>query len=176
MTDQGDGTTNDPVNHDHYSDAFLREILDETRFIAMVGASANWKRPSNFVMKYLLGKGYEVHPVNPKAASDGVLIVGRSAYPSLAETPAPIDLVDIFRSSEAAGAIVDETIELAEEKQIRTIWMQLGVRNDEAAARAEAAGLKVVMNRCPKIEWARLNRELAWGGVNTGVISARRSP
>ncbi len=164
------------MNHDHYPDAYLREILDESRVIAMVGASANWKRPSNFVMKYLLGKGYTVHPVNPKAASDETPIVGRSAFPNLAETPAPIDLVDVFRSSEAAGAIVDEAIELAREKHIRTIWMQLGVRNDDAARRAESAGLKVVMNRCPKIEWARLNRELAWGGVNTGVISSRRSP
>ena len=165
-----------PVNHDDYSDDYLRSILDETRVIAMVGASANWKRPSNFVMKYLLGKGYTVHPVNPKAASQNTPIVGRAAFSSLAETPAPIDLVDIFRSSEAAGATVDEAIELAGEKLIRTIWMQLGVRNDDAARRAEAAGLEVVMDRCPKIEWARLNRELAWGGVNTGVISSRRSP
>ena len=162
------------MNHDHYDDAYLRRILLETRTIAVVGASTNWKRPSYFAMKYLQEKGFRVVGVNPKAAADGAEILGEPTYASLSDVPGPFEMVDVFRNSEAAGGVVDEAIALAEEKGIRTVWMQLGVRNDDAAARAEAAGLQVVMNRCPKIEWGRLNLELAWGGVNTGVISARR--
>lgn len=141
----------------------------------MVGASANWKRPSYFAMKYLQEKGYRVVPVNPKVAADGGVILGEKAYASLADVPDHFDMVDIFRGSEAAGGVTDEAIAVAEEKGIRVIWMQLGVRNDTAAERAEAAGLTVIMDRCPKIEFGRLHNELSWGGFNSDVISSRRS-
>lgn len=156
----------------HYDDADLRHILKTVRTIAMVGASPNWVRPSNFAMKYLQGKGFKVIPVNPGAA--GTEILGSMTYASLADIPGKFDMVDIFRSSEAAGPIVDEAIRLKDEKGIKVVWMQLGVRNDDAAAKAEAAGMKVVMNRCPKIEYGRLFGELGWGGINSGVISSKR--
>ena len=156
----------------HYVDDHLRAILGRVRTIAMVGASPNWVRPSNFVMKYLQGKGYRVIPVNPVAA--GQEILGERAYARLSDVPGPLDMVDIFRASDAAGAIVDEAIALAEEKAISVVWMQLGVRDDDAAGRAEAAGLVAVMNRCPKIEYGRLFGELSWCGVNTDIISAKR--
>jgi len=155
-----------------YPDRDIRQILSEARTIAMVGASATWNRPSYFAMKYLQEKGYRVVPVNPGAA--GKTILGETVYATLADVPAPIDMVDIFRSSEAAGEITDQAIALAEEKGIKVVWMQLGVVNWPAADRAEAAGLKVVMDRCPKIEFGRLNSELSWGGFDSGVISARR--
>ena len=160
------------TDHETYSDDLLRGILRDTRTIAMVGASPKWVRPSFFAMKYLQEKGYRVIPVNPAAA--GQTILGELCYASLAEVPGPIDLVDVFRNSEAAGPITDEAIALAAEKKIKVIWMQLGVRNDAAAERAEAAGLTVVMNRCPKIEWGRLHGELSWGGINSKIISAKR--
>ena len=160
------------MNHEHYSNSLLRGILRRCRTIAMVGASANWVRPSNFAMKYLQAKGYRIIPVNPREA--GSAIHGETVYGSLAEIPDPFSMVDIFRGSEAAGAVTDEAIGLAADKGIEVIWMQLGVRNDEAAARAEAAGLTVVMNRCPKIEYGRLSGELSWGGINSGIISAKR--
>ena len=152
--------------------ADIRRILDETRTIVMVGASANWTRPSYFAMKYLAGKRYRVIPVNPGLA--GQELLGERAYASLAEVPGPFEMVDIFRRSEEAGVVTDQAIALKEEKGIRTVWMQLGIRNEEAADRAQAAGLQVVMDRCPKIEWGRLHAELAWGGFNTGIISAKR--
>lgn len=167
-------------DHDRYADDDLRRILSETHTIAMVGASDNWRRPSYFVMKYLQSKGYRVRPINPKLAAQGTRVLGERAFASLEETPEPFEMVDIFRNSEAAGQIVDEVIELRLRQQdagrapVRFVWMQLGVRNDAAAVRAEAAGLEVIMNRCPKIEWSRLNLELAWSGVNTGIVSARR--
>lgn len=160
------------MTHDNYTDAYLRTILDETETIAMVGASPHWNRPSYFAMKYLQAKGYRVIPVNPGAI--GKTILGEKVYPSLDEVPGPIDMVDVFRSSDAAGGIVDETLALATQKAIRTVWMQIGVRDDQAAARAEQAGLRVVMNRCPKIEYARLHAELGWGGVVSNLISSRR--
>lgn len=159
------------MDHSRYDDAYLRDVLRRSRTIAMVGASPNWVRPSYFAMKYLQGKGYRVIPVNPVAA--GQEILGERVYASLAEVPGPFQMVDIFRNSEAAGPIVDEAIALQEEKGIQVIWMQLGVVNEAAAARAEAAGLKVVMNRCPKIEYGRLSGELSWGGINSGIISAK---
>lgn len=155
-----------------YHDALIRRILTETRIIAMAGASPNWVRPSNFAMKYLLGKGYQVHPINPGHA--GKEIWDQTVYASLADVPAPIDMLDVFRGSEAAGALIDEAIELKDEKQIKVVWLQLGVINHEAAKRAEAAGLTVIMNRCPKIEYGRLFGELGWSGVNSGVISSKR--
>ncbi len=160
------------ADHEAYSDDLLRGILRDVRTIAMVGASPKWVRPSYFAMKYLQEKGYRVIPVNPAAAVETIL--GETCYASLSEVPGPIDLVDIFRNSEAAGPITDEAIALAAEKKIEVIWMQLGVRNDAAAARAEAAGLTVIMNRCPKIEWGRLHGELSWGGINSRIISAKR--
>jgi predicted CoA-binding protein len=160
------------VNHDTYDDTYLRTILDETKTIAMVGASPHWNRPSYFAMKYLQGKGYRVVPVNPGAT--GKEILGERVYAMLSEIPGAIDMVDIFRSSDAAAGIVDETLALAREKGIRTVWMQIGVRDDRAAARAEQAGLRVVMNRCPKIEYARLHAELGWGGVVSNLLSSRR--
>jgi predicted CoA-binding protein len=156
------------MNHDAYSDEYLGGILGAVHTIAMVGASPNWTRPSYFAMKYLQDKGFRVIPVNPQVA--GQEILGEKVYADLAEVPPPVDMVDIFRRSDAVGPIVDQAIRMG----AKVVWMQLGVRNDEAAARAEAAGLKVVMNRCPKIEYSRLHGELAWSGINTGIISSKR--
>ena len=155
-----------------YPDAFIRRVLDQTSTIAMVGASANWVRPSNFAMKYLQQKGYRVVPVNPGNA--GNEIHGETCYAGLVDVPAPFEMVDIFRRSEDASGIVDEAISLKDDKGIRVIWMQIGVIDEDAAARAEAAGLKVIMDRCPKIEFGRLNHELSWSGINSGVISSKR--
>ncbi len=151
-----------------YDDADLRRIFRESRVIAMVGASGNWVRPSHFVFRYLQQKGFRVIPVNPKNA--GETILGEKVYASLRDVPEKIDVVDVFRSSEAAGPVTDEAVAAG----ARVVWMQLTVRNDEAAARARAAGLTVVMDRCLKIEYGRLFGELGWCGVNTGVISSRR--
>ena len=156
----------------HYEDAAIQEILGSVHTIAMVGASANWVRPSNFAMKYLQRKGYRLIPVNPAQA--GCEILGQPTYPSLAEIPGRIDMVDIFRASEAVGEVVDEAIAIAPEKGLRVIWMQLGVRDDEAANRAKAASLMVIMDRCPKIEFGRLFGELGWSGVNSGIITSKR--
>jgi uncharacterized protein len=156
------------VDHESYSDQYLRSILQSVRTIAMVGASEHWNRPSFFAMKYLQDKGYRVIPVNPQAKGEAIL--GEKVYADLAEIPDKIDMVDIFRRAEAVPAIVDQAIK----QGAKVVWMQLGVRHDAAAAKAEAGGLKVVMNRCPKIEYSRLNGELAWSGVNTGIISSKR--
>ncbi len=156
------------MDHDAYSDGYLRSVLDSVRTIAMVGASEHWNRPSYFVMKYLQDKGYRVIPVNPQAKAGEIL--GEKVYASLADIPDRIDMVDIFRRADAVPAIVDQAIA----KGAKVVWMQLGVRHDAAASKAEAAGLRVVMNRCPKIEYSRLHGELAWSGVNTGIISSRR--
>ncbi len=155
-----------------YSDAQLRGILGRVRRIAMVGASPKWVRPSYFVMKYLLEKGFQVVPVNPHAAGQEILGVPCAA--TLADVPGPIDMVDIFRAGEVAGAIVDEALALQKAKGISVVWMQIGVRNEAAAARAEAAGIEVVMDHCPKIEYGRLHSELSWGGFNSRIISSRR--
>jgi len=156
------------MNHDAYEESYLRDVLRDVKTIAMVGASPNWNRPSYFVMKYLQSQGFRVIPVNPVAA--GQEILGEKVLSDLSNLDGPVDMVDVFRNSEAAGPIADQAIELG----AKILWMQLGVRNDEAAARAEAAGLRVVMNRCPKIEHARLSGQLGWSGVNTGIISAKR--
>ena len=155
------------MNHDRYDDLYLRRILRETRTIAMVGASANWNRPSYFAMKYLLDRGYKVIPVNPAAV--GQEIMGQKVH-ALDDLPVKADMVDIFRNSEAAGPITDEAIKHG----AKVVWMQLGVVNEAAAQRAEAAGLKVVMNRCPKIEQSRLAGTIEWHGIASGVISSRK--
>jgi predicted CoA-binding protein len=158
------------MNHESYDADHLRHILLGVKVIALVGASANPVRPSYFVTQYLLDKGYEVIPVNPGLA--GQEILGQTVYAGLANIPKPIDMVDIFRNSEAAAAVVDEALSL--EPKPKVIWMQLGVRNDEAAARAEAAGIQVVMNRCTKMEYGKLSGEWSWVGGNAGLISSRR--
>jgi uncharacterized protein len=156
------------MNHDSYSDAYIRDILVQNRVIAMVGASPNASRPSYFAMKYLLGKGYRVVPVNPGQA--GKTILDQRVFASLSDIGEPIEIVDIFRNSQAALPITAEAIRIG----AKVVWMQLGVRNDEAAQLAEQAGLKVVMNRCPKIEYGRLSGEISWAGVNSGVLSSKR--
>lgn len=156
----------------HYSDDYISGILSDAKTIAMVGASGTSNRPSYFAMKYLLAKGYRVIPVNPILSGQSIL--GQQVYSSLAGVPPPVDVVDIFRSSAAALEVAREAIALKDKLQIKVIWMQLGVVNDQAAAEAEAAGLKVVMNRCPKIEYGRLSGEIGWAGVNAGTISAKR--
>ena len=156
------------MNHDSYSEDYIRGILTEVRSVAIVGASNNIVRPSYFVVKYLISKGFTVFPVNPGLA--GQEILGRRVYASLADIPEQVDMVDIFRNSEAALGITREAIAIG----AKVVWMQLTVRNDEAAALAEAAGLKVVMNRCPKIEYGRLSGEIGWAGVNSGTISSAR--
>ncbi len=158
------------MNHDSYPTDYIRGILQEVKIIALVGASSNDVRPSYLVMKYLLGKGYDVIPVNPGLA--GQTLLDQMVYASLKDIPRPIDMVDIFRNSEAAGPIVDEALTLIPKPLV--IWMQLTVRNDAAALRAEAAGIKVVMDRCPKMEYGKQSGEWAWVGGNSGIISSRR--
>jgi predicted CoA-binding protein len=158
------------MNHDDYSSDYIRDILRTVKTIALVGASNNVVRPSYFVMQYLLGKGYEVIPVNPGLA--GQELLGQTVYGSLKDIPKPVDMVDIFRNSDAAGPITDESLAL--DPKPKVIWMQLSVRNDEAAQRAEAAGVQVVMNRCPKMEYGKLSGEWAWVGGNSGILSSRK--
>ncbi|ESY69460.1 CoA-binding protein [Mesorhizobium opportunistum] len=158
------------MNHDSYDNTYIGGILNSVKTIAMVGASANDVRPSYFVLKYLLAKGFSVFPINPGQA--GKEILGRMTYARLADIPEPIDMVDIFRAPAAVPGIVDQALLL--DPLPKVIWMQLGVRHDEAAARAEAAGIKVVMNRCPKIEYGKLSGEIGWTGVNSGVLSSKK--
>ncbi len=155
-----------------YTNAQILGVLHRSKTIAMVGASAKWNRPSYFAMKYLQEKGYRVIPVNPGLA--GQTLLNEVVYASLSEISVSFDMVDIFRASAAVGPIVEEAIQLKESKGVRVIWMQLGVINHEAAAAAEAAGLTVIMDRCPKIEFGRLHSELSWGGFDSGVITAKR--
>ena len=159
------------MNHDSYPDTYIRGILNTVKTIAIVGASMSEVRPSYFAFKYLLERGFHVVPVNPGHA--GKELLGQRIYARLADIPEPIDMVDIFRPAPYALGIVEEALKLAPRPQV--IWMQLGIRNDEAAAIAEANGIKVVMNRCPKIEYGRLSTEIAWMGVNTRTISAKKA-
>ncbi len=159
------------MNHDFYADSYIRGILNTVKTIAMVGASEKENRPSYFAFKYLLERGYRMIPVNPGRAGQDML--GQRIYARLADIPEPVDMVDIFRASHYALPIVQDALALAPQPQV--IWMQLGIRNDEAAALAEAAGLKVVMNRCPKIEYGRLSSEIAWIGVNTRTLSSKKA-
>jgi predicted CoA-binding protein len=146
--------------------AGLRRILQQTRSIAMVGLSSNWWRPSNFAASYMLEHGYRVIPVNPNYPE----VLGQKCYPSLRDIPEPVDLVDCFRKPEDVLPLADDAVAIG----ARVLWLQIGVINHQAAQRAEAAGLEVVMDRCVKIEYARLFGGLHWAGVNTGVISAKR--
>jgi predicted CoA-binding protein len=159
------------MNHDNYDDSYIRGILTTVKTIAMVGVSANTSRPSYFAFKYLLERGYRMIPVNPGLA--GKELLGQKAYGKLAEVPERVDMVDVFRASSYATGIVEEALALNPRPQV--IWMQLGIRNDEAARLAEANGLKVVMNRCPKIEYGRLSSEIAWMGVNTRTLTSKRA-
>jgi uncharacterized protein len=159
------------MNHDTYPDSYIRGILNTVKTIAMVGASLNEVRPSYFAFKYLLERGYHMIPVNPGHA--GKELLGQRIYARLADIPEPIDMVDVFRPAVYAPGIVEEALKLEPRPQV--IWMQLGIRNDEAAALAEANGIRVVMNRCPKIEYGRLSSEIAWMGVNTRTISAKKA-
>jgi predicted CoA-binding protein len=156
--------------HEHYPDELIREILKTVRSIALVGASNNPARPSFIVTKYLSERGFKMFPINPGLA--GQTIVGLPVHGSLAELPEPVDMVEIFRNSEAAGGITDEALALPTLPKV--IWMQLGVRNDAAAARAEARGVRVIMNRCPKIEYGRLSREIGWQGINSRILSSKK--
>ena len=158
------------MDHDSYTDAHIRTILTTVKSIAIVGASDNPARPSYLVLKYLMARGYTLIPVNPAKA--GSEILGQPVFATLADVPVPIDMVDIFRNSEAAAGVVDEALALPIVPKI--IWMQLTVRNDAAAAKAEAAGVQVIMNRCPKIEYGRLSSEIGWMGVNSRIISSKR--
>src|SRR5436190_7044152 len=159
------------MNYDNYDDSYLRGILNTVKTIAMVGASAKDNRPSYFAFKYLGERGYNMIPINPELA--GKELLGRKIYARLSDVPDPIDMIDIFRASKAALPIVQEALTLSPKP--RVIWMQLGVRNDEAAALAEANGMKVVMNRCPKIEYGRLSSEIGWIGVNSRTLSSKRA-
>jgi uncharacterized protein len=160
------------MNHDAYPDSYIRGILNTVKTIAMVGASEKENRPSYFAFKYLLERGYRMIPVNPGHAGETML--GQKIYARLSDIPEPIDMVDVFRASQYALPIVQEALALTPRPQV--IWMQLGIRNDEAAALAEANGMKVVMNRCPKIEYGRLSSEIAWIGVNTRTLSSKKPP
>jgi predicted CoA-binding protein len=159
------------MNHDSYPDSYIRGILNTVKSIAVVGASKKENRPSYFAFKYLLERGYRMIPVNPGHAGEDLL--GCRFHAHLADIGEPVDMVDIFRASAAVPAIVEETLALKPLPQV--IWMQLGVRDDAAAAKAEAAGINVVMNRCAKIEYGRLSSEIAWMGVNTRIISSRKA-
>jgi predicted CoA-binding protein len=159
------------MNHDSYPDSTIRGILNTVKTIAMVGISPKTSRPSYFAFKYLRERGYRMIPVNP--GHDGHDILGQRVYARLADIPEPVDMVDIFRAPQYALGIVQEALALT--PRPRVIWMQLGVRNDDAARLAEENGLTVVMNRCPKIEYGRLSSEIAWMGVNTRTLSAKRA-
>jgi hypothetical protein len=159
------------MNHDSYNDSYIRGILNGVKTIAMVGISPKDNRPSYFAFKYLLERGYRMIPVNPGQA--GGKILGQAVYAKLADIPEPVDMVDIFRASEHVMPVVREALALTPKPKI--IWMQLGIRNDEAARLAEDAGIKVVMNRCPKIEYGRLSSEISWMGVNSRMLSSKRA-
>jgi predicted CoA-binding protein len=159
------------MDHDSYPDSYIRGILNTVKTIAMVGISPKDVRPSYFAFKYLLERGYRMIPVNPGQVGGDIL--GQPVYAKLADIPEPIDMVDVFRAPQFALAIVAEVLALEPRPQV--IWMQLGIRNDEAARLAEANGLKVVMDRCPKIEYGRLSSEIGWMGVNTRVLTSKRA-
>jgi len=159
------------MTHDSYDDAYIRGILNTVKTIAMVGVSNKESRPSYFAFKYLLERGYRMIPVNPGLA--GGELLGQKVYAKLADIPEPVDMVDIFRAAPYALGIVEEALKL--QPRPRVVWMQLGIRNDAAAALAEQNGLKVVMNRCPKIEYGRLSSEISWMGVNSRTLTSKKA-
>ncbi len=159
------------MDHSSYPDSYIRGILNTVKTIAMVGISPKDNRPSYFAFKYLLERGYTMIPVNPGQA--GKEILGRKVYAKLTDIPEPVDMVDIFRASQFVMPVVQEALTLTPKPQV--IWMQLSIRNDEAAALAEAAGIKVVMDRCPKIEYGRLSSEISWMGINSRTLSSKRA-
>jgi predicted CoA-binding protein len=158
-----------PPRTSRYPDALLLQIYRETRTIALVGASPSWNRPSFFVMRYLQRKGFRVIPVNPRALDAPIL--GETVYPDLASVPVPVDVVDVFRRPQDTPAIAREAAAIG----ARVLWLQLGIRNPEAATIAGLAGLTVIEDECMKIEYGRLSGELAWNGINSRVISSRRA-
>ncbi len=160
------------MNHDSYADDYIRGILNSVKSIAMVGASPINVRPSYFAFKYLAQRGYDMIPINPGHV--GRTLLGKPFVASLTEIGRPVDMIDIFRSSSHIMPVVEEALKLNPLPKV--IWMQLGARDDAAAAKAEAAGIKVVMNRCPKIEYGRLSSEISWMGVNSRTLSAKRAP
>jgi predicted CoA-binding protein len=159
------------MNHDSYPDSYIRGILNSVKSIAMVGVSPKENRPSYFAFKYLLERGYRMIPVNP--GQGGKELLGQRVHARLSDIPQPVDMVDIFRASQHVLPVVEEALTLKPRPAV--IWMQLGIRNDEAAALAEAAGIKVVMNRCPKIEYGRLSSEIGWIGVNSRTLTSKRA-
>ena len=157
-----------------YSDDFLRQVLNETKSLALVGVSAKVVRPSYFVGNYMATRGYRVIPVNPGIAGQSLFgAVVRESLSAIPPEDGEVHMVDIFRRSDAVLPIVEEALETLMDRGLRTIWMQIGVINEEAAALAESHGLRVVMDRCPKMEYQRLVGELSWGGVNSGILSSR---
>ena len=159
------------MSHESYDDTYIRGILNTVKTIAMVGVSPKDSRPSYFAFKYLLERGYRMIPVNPGLADKDLL--GQKAYARLADIPEPVDMVDIFRASAFVLPIVEEALKM--QPRPRVVWMQLGIRNDAAAALAEQNGIKVVMNRCPKIEYGRLSSEISWMGVNSRTLTSKRA-
>ena len=155
-----------------YSDEYIKSILRSTKVIAMVGASGTEMRPSYFAMKYLLAKEFVIHPINPGMAGKDIL--GQKVYAALKDVPAPVDMVDIFRTADVAPEIVRDALAERDRLGIKTIWMQLGVVSDEGAKLAADAGLNVVMDRCPKIEYGRMSGEIGWLGVSRNVIDNRK--
>src|SRR6478736_8709164 len=160
------------MNHDNYNDAYIREILNTVKTVAMVGASPQNVRPSYFVFKYLAERGYDMIPINPGQV--GKSLLGKPFVASLQEIGRPVDMIDIFRNSSHIMPVVDDALRLPTPPKV--IWMQLGARDDVAAEKAESAGIKVVMNRCPKIEYGRLSSEISWMGVNSRTLSSKRAP
>jgi uncharacterized protein len=159
------------MTYDAYSDSFIRGILNTVKTIAMVGISPKDNRPSYFAFKYLLERGYRMIPVNP--CQTGKEILGQKTYAMLTDIPEPVDMIDIFRAFEHVLPVVEEAIALTPRPKV--IWMQLGIRNEEAARLANAAGMTVVMDRCPKIEYGRLSSEIGWIGVNSRILSSKRA-
>src|SRR3569832_1056590 len=160
------------MNHDAYPDNYIRGILNSVKSIAMVGASPVNVRPSYFAFKYLAQRGYDMIPINPGHV--GKELLGRPFAASLSEVGRPIDMIDIFRNSSHIMPVVEEALTL--DPLPKVIWMQLGGRDDAAAAKAESVGIKVVMNRCTKIEYGRLSSEISWMGVNSRTLSSKRAP
>ena len=160
------------MNHDNYDDTYIRGILNAVKSIAMVGASPVNVRPSYFAFKYLAQRGYDMIPVNPGHV--GKELLGKPFVASLSDIGRPVDMIDIFRNSSHIMPVVEEALTLDPLPMV--IWMQLGARDDAAALKAESVGIKVVMNRCPKIEYGRLSSEIQWMGVNSRTLSSKRAP